>query len=118
MQWNVYRGNFNSRKIETYNIFTYISFLGDCVKNAEKNRNDREAFMDTLRKDLMYYFWSKCEWEVIISHWPPSDHLQDEKVDVYSQVMMNWDIFSTYVWLHRDQLKEDYENYNSFVRSK
>ena len=75
----------------------------------------------------MYYFWSKCEWEVVITDWPTHitveeiEELNEElsryearwhrkpyslnvglpvqkKVSVYDQVMMNWDIFVEYVW--------------------
>lgn len=46
----------------------------------------------------MYYFWSKCEWEIILSDFPPSKKFQEKKVDVYEQVMLNWDIFINYVW--------------------
>lgn len=52
----------------------------------------------------MYYFWSKCEWEIIISGWPPRDDFNDAKIDVYDQVKLNWDKFVDYTWDHRKEL--------------
>lgn len=40
----------------------------------------------------MYYFWAKCEYEVIVSAWPPKDGT-DRKIDIYTQLKENWDIF-------------------------
>lgn len=110
LQWNVYIGGFNSRKIEIINIFDHVGFLDDCRKNAKKNNKDREAFVERLRGDLMYHFWSKCEWEIIIDHWPHNDHFEDKKVDVYNQVNLNWDIFSDYVWNNRSQFRRKEES--------
>lgn len=44
----------------------------------------------------MYYFWSKTEWEVIVSPWVGKGG--DEKIDVYDQLKLNWDKFVDYVW--------------------
>ena len=104
LEWNVIYGNFNSHEIETFNIFDHVSFRECCAEAAKKYRNDRDAFIEAVRKELMYYYWSKCEWEVIIQHWPPSERLHDKKIDVYDQVRMNWPIFADYVWNHKDEL--------------
>ena len=105
LEWNVYISDFNGKKIETYNVFDNTSLLYDCKKNYAKNKDDREAFLEQLRRDLMYYYWSKCEWEIILSHWPPRKDAREEKIDVYDQVRLNWDRFCDYVWLHRDEFK-------------
>lgn len=112
MTWNVYMGNFNSGRIETYNIFRNAAFREDCQKIVKKYRKtfkadgtfDRKTFAEEIRRELMYYFWSKYEWEVIIDHWPHSDQRHAEKVDVYDQVMLNWDIFLDYIWTNREEL--------------
>jgi hypothetical protein len=75
----------------------------------------------------MYYFWSKYEYEVVVTTFPPYitmdelDNLNKEreahkekygrdyviinvnpdtgaKIDIYAQVMNNWDVFLDYVW--------------------
>ena len=44
----------------------------------------------------MYYFWSKCEYEIILSPW--TGRADDIKIDIYDQIMMNFDRFVGYVW--------------------
>lgn len=100
--WNVYRHNFGSGKIEATNIFNHWKFDEDVQTDLRKCRN-RNEFAERLRKNLMYYFWSKCEHEVIISSWPYTDAAA-EKVDVYQQVMMNFEIFCEYVWSYRKEV--------------
>lgn len=104
MVWSVYVGDFNGKRIETDNIFDHCAFDADCRKNYKKNKENKEAFLEQLRRDLMYYFWSKCEWEVVIQSWPAGHG--EKKIDVYDQVMLNWNIFCDYVWSHKDEFKE------------
>ena len=106
LEWYVYVGNFNSRNIETHNIFDNSRFVEDCRKAAKKFKDDKAAFAEEARRSLMYFYWSKCEWEVIISHWPPAKGFDGSKVDVYSQVMLNWERFVDYLWENRKELKK------------
>lgn len=150
--WNVYYGDFNSREIKTINIFDHWSFYESCLKAKRKFKDDKEGFAEEVRSNLMYYFWSKCEWEILLDHWPDgewselrttmkirdmvdmyqkagkncdiariNDSVMDrdvtlkvfpewnmrrrEKIDVYEQVMNNWEPFINYLWDHRKELK-------------
>lgn len=111
-KWNVYMGDFNSGYIKEFNIFRHVSFLDDVCKTVKKYRQilkkegtfDRAAFAEELRHQLMYYFWCKCEYEIILDHWPPSDRTNARKVDIYEQVLLNFDVFTDYVWGHREEL--------------
>lgn len=99
MVWNVYVEDMNGRKIEKFNVFHHSRFMDDIKKAYKDYKDDYEKFCESVKSDLMYYYWSKCEWEVIISEWPPSSRDPVEvKVDVYDQVMMNWDKFIKYTW--------------------
>lgn len=98
MHWYVFVEDFNGRKIADYDIFRHWSFAEDVRKAYKKHKNDFDAFSEKVRGLLFYYFCSKCEWEIILSAWPPSDRIPDKKVDVYEQVMMNWDVFIECVW--------------------
>lgn len=40
-----------------------------------------------IKKEAMYQWWSRCQYEIIISDWPSSS--KEEKWDVYRQIMMN-----------------------------
>lgn len=44
-----------------------------------------------------YYFWAKCEYEVIVSSWPPRDG-SERKIDIYTQLKENWHIFRELVF--------------------
>lgn len=152
LKWVVYIGDFNSGKIRTYNIFDHWSFYERCVK-AKKKFKDKESFAEDVRVWLSYFFWAKCEWEIILDHWPDGElyqlrqvvprsqlrkmymeegldtdnyhfnekvmdkevvikvyaadsRYQDKKIDVYDQVMNNWDVFIDYLWDHRRELKK------------
>lgn len=109
LEWNVWVGDFNSRKIKQYNIFRHGGFYEDCQRAYKKyghgKTEDREAFLEQVRRGMMFCYWSKCEWEVIINHWPPHSDEEAIKVDVYDQVTMNWDRFADYIWENRKELK-------------
>lgn len=104
MVWNVYVDDFNGKKIEVHNIFDNARLIEDCQDNYKKNKENREEFLERLRKDIMYYYWSKCEWEVVIESWPSGRG--EEKIDVYDQVMLNCGVFCDYVWEHKDEFKK------------
>ena len=92
-----------------------------------------QAFKDkvlspTLRSELMYHFWSRCEYELILSSWPSFitkeelSRLNNEyesdiskgynpfrcnvnidkslKVDIFNQIEINWDPFISYIWVN------------------
>ena len=105
-----YEHDFNRNVIRPFNVFDHGSFLEDCKKNAKKNAKDYEAFCERLRRDLMYWFWSKCEWEIIISPWVSKVVDCSIKVDVYDQVMMNWKQFCDYTWSHAVILRRREKN--------
>lgn len=84
------------------NIFEHSSFLKD-VKMALKTINEKQDFADKVKSDLMYYFWCKSEHEIIISALSSSKNYNEEiKVDIYEQVMLNWEIFIDYLWEHEN----------------
>lgn len=101
--WNVYRHNFNSNKVEAVNIFDHWKFNEDVLKDLRR-RIKKEEFADRLRRNLMYWFWSKCEHEIIVSSWPYTDKAAS-KIDIYQQVMMNWNVFVDYVWSFRKEVR-------------
>ena len=112
IEWNVYYENFNARKIEKYNIFRHYAFLENCIKFARKYKDDKEKFLEEVRRSLMYFFWAKCEWEIIMSSWPERDDFQEKKIDVYDQVMNNWHVFSEYIWEHKKELSKTKRAYD------
>lgn len=105
LEWKAYYHNWNNNRIVEFNVFDHGSFYDDCKKNARKNNHDFDAFCEQLRKDAMYWFWSKCEWEIVLAPWIRADSTKPIKVDAYEQVMLNWDAFCKYVWEHGAELR-------------
>ena len=104
LAWNVYLDDFNNRCIRTLNIFEHASFMDGCRKAAKKYKDDRTAFEEQIERLLKYYFWCKCEYEIVLDTWPPSPRFHPEKVDVYDQVKLNWPVFTDWLWEHRKEL--------------
>lgn len=126
MVWNVYASRLNSEEIEIYNIFDHGGFA-DGVKKLIKKKLPKEEFEEQLRRELSYYFWGRCQWEIVMAefparikqeaiekmleeredykkkygHYPYSSHAKIvgvKKIDVYEQVCLNWKHFVDYVW--------------------
>ena len=74
--WNVYYGDFNGKEIKVYNIFNHYGFYHDCVKAKKKYKDDKEGFAKEVKGSLHYFFWSKSEWEVIMTHWPSGEYYE------------------------------------------
>jgi hypothetical protein len=95
IEWYVYYHDFNAQKIIKWNIFNHSSFREE-AKNLLNDNSVKTEFSEKLRKSLMYYFWSKCEYEIILSPW--TGRADDIKIDVYDQIMMNFNSFVDYCW--------------------
>ena len=121
------------KKFLSEGTFTYHSYLsGDIVFKDHDDFNEKfktEIFAPEFKNNLMYYFWSKCECEIILTNWPTSfkvdiknldatkhdyrdsiDLEVAEKIDMYDQVMNNWQLVLDYVWnnLENANLKVNY----------
>ena len=132
--WNIFVEE--SGNIVPVNIFEYNwKFLKDGLLVAKKKYKDNfEEFADHIRSWLQHEYWSRSEYETIITSWPPYieneelDRLNKEradrlekygnfyresvsltvgyKIDVYTQIMMNWDRFIEYVWNNKHLITE------------
>ena len=108
LKWNVFYHDINRQKITTLNIFNHWKFAEDVQKSLKKFK-DKDEFAEELRRDLFYYFGSKCEYEVVVKPWAGGRGHEDIKVDIYTQVRNNWDVFVDYVWnskIHRPRKKK------------
>lgn len=129
--WNVIMERNN--RVEVYNILSHPT-LTNTIKESRNKYSLFKDFADSIRGTLMYLTWSKCEWEIIVTSWPTfveNDELDrmikereehkekwgkstirsgvnlsvEKKIDVFTQVMLNWDAFIDYVWVHRNDFK-------------
>lgn len=108
LEWYVYVENVNSKRIERYNVFSHTGFSKDCTRAVKTFLDSPDEGIERLQEEikhcLMYWFWSKCEWEVVITGWPDAD--TREKTDVFKQVTLNYQRFFDYLWENRAKLTE------------
>ena len=101
LEWFVFVEDINRKQIKVYNIFEHKDFMEDCDgawENYKNKHHDFSRYQEDIDGILMYYFWCKCEWEIILSNFPPSDSFQKKKIDVYQQVKINWKKFMDYLF--------------------
>lgn len=96
LHWNVLAEDFNTHEIVSYDIFSHYSFVSD-LKKALKKAKDEEELLEMVKSDLRYYFWAKCEHEIVVDGLFDKDGSEKRKIDVYEQVMLNWDQFARYL---------------------
>lgn len=87
--------------------------------NSIKNYDELREY---LKSKFMYYFWSKCEHEIIVNSWPHKDDTYEAKVDVYAQISPNLDRITEYVIrelkLDFKYMDNDYDHSFGLERSK
>ena len=102
MEWFVYCYNHAKKCVEPYNVFKHSGFRDDVIADLLSFPDDKDGFEESLRKDIQYYFWSRCEYEILLVSWPRGDN--EVKVDIADQIFMNWDNFVDYVWRNRNKV--------------
>lgn len=103
LEWNVFYYDINRNKITTYNIFRHGRF-NKYVEEAFEISKTKEEFAKILRRELMYYFWSKAEWELVIkldedNHiflipWCGCRNPEEVKIDVTNDTSFDWSGFA------------------------
>ena len=56
--------NCNANRIENYDVLKYQENL---IKKLKKKCATKDEFAEFLRREFMWRFWSKSEWELIIT---------------------------------------------------
>lgn len=96
LEWNVFV-EIND-KIETRNIFNlsirFIEYFEKALKYYKKHKSF-DVFIEDVNIALMYAYWAKSEYEVVIDHWIGKS--EGIKVDIYEQVKINWNRFVEYL---------------------
>lgn len=88
----------NSKKFIRYDVIPYfMDILRQCARK-DNGKDDcywkfplnRDEFLEFIRRKGMNMFWSRCEYEIILSAWPPTkDHEEEKKIDVWNQIEAN-----------------------------
>lgn len=96
MEWYVLNYSWNDKKVNEFNIFNSSRFK-DGVEKLLKNFITFEDFKEKLEKELMYAFWSKAEYEIMVADLFCEEPDEWEKIDIYTQVKPNLDILAHYI---------------------
>lgn len=100
MEWFVYCWDINKHKLSSFNIFKHSGFKKD-VSLFLKDCDTKCVFAEKVKRSLSYYFRAKSEYEVCMS--APFGRFDECIVDIYSQVVINWDNFIAYVWSFKEK---------------
>lgn len=97
LHWLVTYHDCNSDKIKQYDVLKYKQ---DFIKKLKKKSQNKEEFADKLRREMMWAFWSKCEWELIIeldennsvwlNPWVGSRHPEEARISVTDNTDFDW----------------------------
>ena len=109
-----------NNKVVWQNLFELSNSFNQDLKKIYKMTLTKERFEELIKVALLT-FWSRVEYEVLVTNFPCYVELKDvvdayneitsgksryrtqinipsNKIDVYEQVVMNWDIFINYLW--------------------
>lgn len=94
--YKVISWDFNSDNIEYYDI---MPFLIDSYKKIKKNKPKTfDEIKEFITNESRYRFWSRCEYEVIITGWPKQK--REVKIDIFDQIIKNIDVITTHFMSH------------------
>lgn len=99
LEWNVFVHDINKRQMKIFNVFNHGRYRQEIIELL--NRRDDytlEEFKEKVKSSTMYYYWCKCEWEILIAHWVGDFDKESVKIDVYKQLEMNWNHYIKYLW--------------------
>lgn len=100
--WLVWNWNFTSDALVEYDVVPVFLRALKAAKKADRPKTKGE-FGEFLRREAAYCFRAKCEYEMIVHGWPRREN--DEKVDAYQQLRLNWDAFVEAFWKSKETRK-------------
>lgn len=95
--------NQNNQTIENFAPFSYKYWLKE-IKSIKKKCDAKEKFYEELRREAMWRYWSKAEWElivtktadgrVILSPWCGCRNEDESAIDVTDDTDFDWKGFA------------------------
>ena len=84
--------NINKKEFEHYDIMPYLIEEYKKKKKKKKHPKTFDEFKKFIEGASMYMYWSRCEYELILTSWPCED--KKEKINIHNQIMMNIDVIT------------------------
>lgn len=93
LEWYAFYQESNTNKLKYANVL--YDRLIDNVKKLIRKNADYDEIKKEIDISLMSRYWSRCEYEVVVSNWAGKDF--EQKIDVYYQLQPNLDRITEYV---------------------
>lgn len=97
LTWKVKNYLINENKIWDYDVLKYRE---DQIKKLKKQCVTKEEFAEAMRREMMWQYWSRCEYEVIIEidenyriwlkPWVGCRNPESVKIDVTDDSSFDW----------------------------
>lgn len=101
LSWLVTNFDCNTQVIEYCDILKYRERL---IKELKKKCATKEEFSEVLRREMMYHFWSKCQYELVIeitedghiwlNPWCGCREPEKARIDVTDRIDFDWKGFA------------------------
>jgi len=88
-QFNVLNWDINRNELVSYDVLPYFRKAYEVCTKKPVTKEEWEEF---IRRRGMYRYWSRCEYEIIVSPWPPQKKDISVKIDVWQQIENNLDL--------------------------
>lgn len=102
LEYYAFRYDWNSHKLVFTNVLPSAEEIAKKIKKGRKDNwkpvYNYETFKEWLKGELMYYYWSKAEHEVIIADlFDNKDEAKWAKHDIWWQLEPNLDVICKYI---------------------
>jgi hypothetical protein len=99
LEWYAFYQDFNNTELVFTNVLD-IEVVEDILKRVKSKSDFRkidsyDTLKEALRSYLMWRYWCKSEYEVIVSNWTGKDF--EKKIDIWYQLEPNLDRITEYV---------------------
>ena len=101
LKWTVKNFNCNTQIIEDYDVLRYYI---DMIKKLKKKSRNKNEFADELKKEMMWHYWSRSEYELIIEitddnqvflkPWVGCRDAENAKINVTEDKTFDWLAFA------------------------
>lgn len=133
MQFNVLWWDYNNDHPTPYDVLPYFRRCYESCKKKDMPVT-KEQWTEFVRQKGMYRFWGDCNYEIIISQWPPKyknvkrknlengseemiKELVSKKVDIWQQIEPNIDLIVNLLMEEYIKLDVDKLQYGQFLKS-
>lgn len=117
LSWIVKNYEINSNVIKDYDVLKYRE---EFIKKLKKKNPDKESFAKAIRSEMMYHYWSRTEYELImkatengnliLSPWIGHRNSEEAEIDVTDNADFDWNGFAEKIYKkkgHNGEVKID-----------